>query len=50
MMPAAQHIYPVDLIFMGVVVGFIVFGELVILSVRRQHRRDQQRREHDKEA
>lgn len=49
-MPAAQHIYPVDLIFMGVVVGFILFGEFVILSVRRQHRRDERRRNHDKEA
>jgi hypothetical protein len=49
-MPTAEHIYPVDLIFMGVVVGFILFGELVILSVRRQHRRDERRRERDKEA
>ena len=31
-MPAAEHIYPVDLIYMGVVVGFILFGELVILK------------------
>ncbi|MGD2062107.1 MAG: hypothetical protein PVF51_00850 [Nitrospirota bacterium] len=49
-MPTAQHIYPVDLIFMGVVLGFIVFGELVILSVRRQHRRDEERRQRDKKA
>lgn len=49
-MPAAEHIYPVDLIYMAVVIGFIVFGELVILSVRRQHRRDEQRKERDKKA
>ena len=49
-MPAAEHIYPVDLIYMGVVVGFILFGELVILSVRRQQRRDEKRKQHDKQA
>jgi len=49
-MPAAEHIYPVDLIYMGVVVGFILFGELVILSVRRQHRRDEDRKRRDKKA
>ncbi|HEX9593645.1 MAG TPA: hypothetical protein VGB12_09935 [bacterium] len=49
-MPAAEHIYPVDLIFMGVVLGFIAFGELVILSVRRQHRRNEERRQRDKRA
>jgi len=49
-MPAAEHIYPVDLIYMGVVVGFILFGELVILSVRRQHRRNEHRKQRDKKA
>ena len=49
-MPAAEHIYPVDLIYMAVVVGFILFGEVVIFSVKREHRREEERKKRDKQA